>query len=57
MVDYATQTNFNSLFNTNKGMMETTYTQFNKWQQGGLPVHKIICDNTEDNVLMEKSGE
>ena len=45
---------FNVYFDTKNGMVEPTCTRFNKYNQGVLPVHKIICDYAVENVLLEK---
>ena len=54
MVDEATQIKFTTFFETKKFIAEPTCTQLNKSQKGGLLVHKIRCNNEEDNVLLEK---
>ena len=51
MVDESTQRKFTALFNTQNGMVEPICIYSNKWNQGGLPVHKIRCDIAGENVL------
>ena len=45
---------FTAFFVTNKCMVEYTCTNFQRWEQVGLPVHKIRCDNAGETVLLEK---
>ena len=57
MGDKAIQMNFTAFSETNNSMVGPTCIQFNKWNQGGLPVHKIRCDTSREIFLQEKSGK
>ena len=56
MVDAYTQIKFISFFRANKVIVEPTCTPFNKWEKGGLPINKIRCDNTGENVILGELG-
>ena len=54
MVDERTQIKFSDFFPSKNGMVEPTCVLLSQWQQNGLTVKFIRCDNAGENKLLEE---
>ena len=53
IIDQRTQMKFSEFFATKDGMIEPTCEKFFKWQEAGMPVKVIRCDNARENIKLE----
>ena len=54
IVDERTQMKFSEFFETKNGMIEPTCVQINQWNQNGLIVKYLHCDNAGENRKLEE---